>query len=113
MADWRANACLTHRWSLDRPEHFRRRETGSEDETGADPYWADGCRRRTPRMHARKCVTPRAGSASTSSGASWSQVELSMTKVRAPRRISRLSTRTTLEDMMGDFERIPTPPTNR
>src|SRR3954463_1785703 len=113
MADWRGNGGFTPPWGLDRPVRLRRWETDDDDgETNADPYWVDGCRRRTPRTHARKCVAPRAGSAYTSSGASCSQAELSTMKERAPRRISRLSTMTPLENMMWG-ERIPTPPTNR
>ena len=98
--DWRATTCLTHRWSLDRPERLRWWETGRGDDAGADRYWVDGCRRRTPRMHARKCVAPRMGSASTSSGASWTQAESSAMKMRAPRRISRPSTKTPAATMM-------------
>src|SRR4051812_11942128 len=116
MADWRASARFTHRWRLDRPVRLRWWEADDDDdddddddgETNVDLYWVDGCRRRTSRTHARKCVAPRAGSASTSSGASCSQAESSTMKERAPRRISRLSTMTPLENMTRGAERIPT-----
>ena len=66
--DLRGGRLAGHR--MPHPERLRRRETGQGDATGADRYWVDSCRRRTPRTHARKCVAPRTGSASTSSGAS-------------------------------------------
>ena len=56
---------------------------------------------------------PADGSASMSSGASWSQAESSAMNVSALRRISRPSTRTPPETMMKAIGTIATSPTSR
>ena len=84
-----------------------------EGDAGVDRYGADDCRSRTPRTHTRKCVAPRTGSASMSSGASWSQAESSAIKVSAPRRISRPSVNPPRETVLMGIRKITTSPTSR